>query len=182
MSRGKRRARGFTYIGLLALIALIGIFLAGAGQVTRMAVQRDHEADLLFAGREYRAAIGRYFGHYHHFPPTLAALLGPMAADAAAGAATDPAGDAAPGIAVFRAMRRAYRDPVTNSSEWTTIPAPDGGIMGIASASQLVPVKKAGFEDNEDDFEKAASYADWLFVYAIPSYATRRLTLPNRSR
>ena len=40
--------RGFTYIGLLIFIALLGIGLAMTGQIWHTSVQREKEAELLF--------------------------------------------------------------------------------------------------------------------------------------
>ncbi len=162
MRRGRGapgRDAGFTYIGVLALVVAVGIFLAAAGQVTRTAMIHEHEDELLAVGRLYRDAIGRYMQHYHHFPNTLAELTGPTADPSAAG---QPGAD---GPLVYRAMRRLYPDPMTHAVDWITIPAPDGSIMGIASRSNRVPLKVAGFEDDEEDFDKAETYQDWKFVY-----------------
>ena len=64
MPRGERARRsegGFTYLGLLFLVALIGLMLAAAGEVAATAAQRERETQLLWVGHEYRAAIGRYW-------------------------------------------------------------------------------------------------------------------------
>ncbi|MBS0375955.1 MAG: type II secretion system protein [Proteobacteria bacterium] len=161
-SRPRRDARGFTYIGVLALIVLIGIFLAAAGQVTQTAMKHQREDDLLWAGRQYRDAIGRFAQHYRRFPRTLSELTGPGSSSADAAADNQPV-NADP--VMFRALRRLYRDPMTHAADWATIPAPDGSIMGVASLSTGVPLKVAGFDDGEEDFEKAETYADWKFVY-----------------
>ncbi len=58
---GSRSARGFTYLGLLAVVVLIGLLLAAAGEVASTAARREREAQLLWVGHEYRAAIGRYW-------------------------------------------------------------------------------------------------------------------------
>lgn len=173
MRRGRepaRRAAGFTYLGLLALIALIGILLAAAGEITRTAIQRDHEQELLWVGHQYRDAIGRFVAHNHRYPATLAELLGGTAAGTSDSTAAGGSGGPAVAAGVldsmgFRALRRLYRDPITNSTDWVRVPAPDGQIMGVASASTLEPLKHSGFDDADVDFDKAASYAEWRFVY-----------------
>src|SRR5512135_3192393 len=101
MPRGDRlrreRERGFTYIGLLALVVLIGILLAAAGEVASTAARREREAQLLWVGHEYRAAIGRYWAQRRAFPQALEDLLG-----------------SAPDAPVpVRYLRRLYRDPMT---------------------------------------------------------------------
>ena len=141
--------RGFTYIGLLALIALIGYFLAVAGQVVATSAQRERETELLFVGHEYRHAIGRFFRQNHRYPQTLDELVS--------------AGDAGPLPAHF--LRRPYPDPMTGSSDWTLVAAPGSGIMGIASTSTRAPLKQAGFDDEDIDFDAADSYTKWVFSY-----------------
>jgi len=144
------RQRGFTYLGMLVLIVLIGLMLAAAGQVARTAIQREREAELLFIGHQYRAAIARFVRQNHRYPTELAELV-----------QYDAAG---PAPAYY--VRRLYRDPMTGALDWLLIPAPGVGFMGVASSSKGVPLKRAGFDDNDLDFDQAETYSDWLFVYS----------------
>ncbi len=152
--RARREPRGFTYIGLLVLVALIGILLAAAGEVASTAAQREREAQLLWVGHQYRAAIARYWSQRRAYPRSLQDLLG-----AAPGTASDTA-------VPVRSMRRLYADPMTNAVDWALVPAPAGGIMGVASSSKRAPLKTAHFDDVDRDFDKAASYSDWQFTFA----------------
>lgn len=160
MRRGERRrrtARGFTYLGLLALVALIGLLLAAAGEVASTAAQREREAQLLWVGHEYRAAIGRYVRQRRGYPQTLQELLG-----------------AAPDAPVqLRYLRRLYPDPMTNAVDWVLIPAPRGGILGVASSSTRAPLKAGNFDDADKDFADAKSYGDWQFTFP-PGAAPRK--------
>jgi type II secretory pathway pseudopilin PulG len=140
--------RGFTYIGLLVLIALIGILLAAAGEVVSTAAQRDREAQLLWVGHEYRAAIARYVRHNRVYPHALADLLG----------------SAPDSPLLVRYLRQLYRDPMTNAVDWTLIEAPGGGVMGVASSSKRAPLKTARFDAADEEFEGATSYGDWQFT------------------
>jgi hypothetical protein len=45
------------------------------------------------------------------------------------------------------------------------VKAPDGGIMGVYSASEDKLLKTAGFGYFNRDFEGAAKYSDWKFLY-----------------
>ncbi len=148
-ARGAARQAGFTYVGLLVLVALIGIVLASVGQVTKTVMQRERETELLFIGREYRHAIARFFRQNHRFPLTLEELV------------TVETGGPTP----QHYLRRLYRDPMTHAVDWTLIPAPGQGIMGIASSSQRAPLKRAGFDVADESFEKAETYADWMFLF-----------------
>jgi type II secretory pathway pseudopilin PulG len=147
--RPRRGARGFTYIGLLVLIVLIGILLAGAGEVVATASQHEREAQLLWVGHEYRAAIGRFFRQKRAYPKELQDLLG-----------------TAPDSPLqVRYIRRLYPDPMTNSADWVLVPAPGGGFMGVASSSKRAPLKSANFDPADQDFETAKTIGDWQFTY-----------------
>ena len=152
MSRGERARRGaagFTYIGLLALILLIGVLLSAAGEVASTAAQRERETQLLWVGHEYRAAIGRYWSSRRSYPQTLQELLG-----------------AAPDAPVpIRYLRQLYPDPMTNAVDWVLLPAPNGGIMGVASSSKRAPLKTGNFDEVDRDFADAKAYSDWQFRF-----------------
>ena len=51
------RHAGFTYVGLLIAVAVLGVGLAAVGQVWSTAAAREKERELLFVGNQYRAAI-----------------------------------------------------------------------------------------------------------------------------
>ncbi len=155
------RARGFTYLGLLVLVALIGLLLAATGEVASTAARREREVQLLWVGHQYRAAIGRYWNQRRAYPQALEDLLG-----------TGP--DAPiPG----RWLRRLYPDPMTNAADWVLVPAPGGGgIMGVASRSTRAPLKTGGFDEADRDFADASTYGDWAFTF--PPRATLRRKQP----
>jgi type II secretory pathway pseudopilin PulG len=141
--------RGFTYLGVLALVVLLGLFLSAAGELASTAARRERETQLLWAGKQYRLAIGRYFNQRRGYPQTLDELLG-----------------AAPDSPLqVRYLRSLYPDPMTNRPDWTLLQAPGGGIMGVASSSKQAPLKTGHFDAPEKDFENAAAYSDWKFVY-----------------
>jgi type II secretory pathway pseudopilin PulG len=142
------REAGFTYIGLLILIALIGIALAAVGETASSIARHERERELLFIGHEYRNAIGRFYQKNRRYPFELAELLesntGPMPS---------------------HYLRRLYRDPMTGEADWTLVPAGAQGFMGVASRSTKEPLKKTGFDLADESFEQAATYADWSFAY-----------------
>jgi type II secretory pathway pseudopilin PulG len=155
--RARQSAAGFTYIGLLALIVLIGLMLAAAGEVAATAARRERETQLLSVGHEYRAAIGRYWSHKRAYPQTLKELLG--------GAPDDPL--------PVRYLRRLYPDPMTNAVDWVLVPAPNGGIMGVTSSSKRAPLKTGHFDEAEQDFANASDYSEWQFTF-VPGAVRRR--------
>jgi len=147
--RGRRSARGFTYLGLLLLVALIGLLLAAAGEVAATSARRERETQLLWVGHEYRAAIGRYWNHNRKYPQALEELIG-----------------SAPDSPIqVRYLRRLYPDPMTNAVDWVLVPAANGGIMGVASSSKGAPLKTGHFDDADQAFADAAAYSDWQFIF-----------------
>ncbi len=156
--RSRRGQGGFTYLGLLVLVALIGVLLAAAGEVASTAARREREAELLWVGHEYRAAIGRYVRLRRAYPQALEDLLG-----------------SAPDAPLqVHYIRQLYRDPMTNAVDWVLVPAPGGvGFMGVRSSSTRAPIKTGNFDEEDKGFADAKGYGDWLFVFQ-PGVRRRR--------
>ena len=132
------------------VIAILGITLSTVGVVWSTQAKREKEVQLLWVGQQYRLGIARYRARDGQFPPTLADLVDDK---------RDPV--------ARRYLRQRYPDPMTGSADWQLIPAPDGGILGVASRSQEKPVKVAGFSIEDAAFEKSECYCDWKFVYSL---------------
>lgn len=151
----RRSEGGFGYLGLLFAVAIIGITLATVGVVWSTEIRRDKEADLLFAGDQIRAAIASYYKNGGSYPATLDDLV------------TDKRWPVP-----RRHLRRLFYDPMTASKDWQLILSTDGNIMGVASSSQLKPIKQANFSADDGAFEKTECYCDWQFVYQ-PRFRSR---------
>lgn len=146
--------RGFTYLGLLFLVALLGVVLAAAGETWRVASQRDKEAELLFVGSQFRDAIRQYVARNAAtggYPRSLDDLL------------RDPHQ-----IGMQRYLRKIYVDPVTGSREWGLVKTPQGGIMGVYSVSDRQPLKTRNFAPADREFTGKKKYSDWKFVFGAP--------------
>jgi type II secretory pathway pseudopilin PulG len=153
---------GFTYLGLLAVVVIMGIFLTAAARVWSFTEQRERETQLLYVGDQYRMAISRYFAAGHHYPASLQDLL----LDARTPVPR-------------RYLRQLYLDPMTGDADWELIPDPTKvGIMGVASKSKLVPIKRAGFSDIDVGFAASECYCAWRFIYNPPSM-THRYSAPG---
>ena len=146
-----QRERGFTYIGVLVLVALMGIALASAGQVWHTALKREKERELLFIGQEFRLALHRYAKHTpakeRRAPMSLEELL------------QDPRHPD-----IRRYLRKIYVDPMTGGTEWGLVKGPAGEIQGVHSLSTDEPLKKANFALADRRFEGATKYSDWVFM------------------
>ena len=147
---------GFTYMGLLVVIFIMGAALAGTGVVFHQQARREKEKQLLFVGDQYRRAIGLYYaqtpGGAKQYPKSINDLLGDNRY-----------------VVPRRYLRRVYRDPMTNSIDWGLVNAADGGISGVFSLSEKAPIKSANFATKYESFQSAAQYAEWKFVYSPPS-------------
>jgi len=146
--------KGFAYVALLIVLAGLALGALRVAESTRVARQREAEQQLLFAGRQYRAAIARYTaraaGPLRGPPRTLSDLLKDERVPV-------PEND----------LRRLYPDPMTGRADWELLRDAKGGIVGVRSRSRKVPLQTAGFHAEEADFARAKTYADWVFAPAM---------------
>jgi type II secretory pathway pseudopilin PulG len=146
------RSTGFTYIGILIAVALLGVTLAALGSAWSLQARRAKEQELLHVGQAYRKAIASYYrkgpAGVHQYPRSIDELL------------NDPRG---PGLQ--RHLRKAYADPMTGRADWRLVKTPDGFILGVASQSMLQPLKRSNFGVWEASFEDAHCLCDWEFSF-----------------
>jgi type II secretory pathway pseudopilin PulG len=147
-----RLQSGFTYIGLLILIAIMGVTLAGIGTVWRTTQQRFKENQLLFVGNQFSKAITAYYfntpGGVPQFPKTLEDLLKDKRYPN-----------------TVRYLRKIYADPITGSTKWGLIKGPDGNIVGVYSLSAMAPIKTANFARGNEGFVNKKRYYEWQFGF-----------------
>jgi len=160
------RQRGFTYLGLLVLIAVMGWMLAATGEVWSTVQQRQREQELLFVGNQYREAIRQYYERSpaaaKRYPATLEDLL---------------LDKRYPNVQ--RYLRKLYPDPMTGIPQWGLLRAPDGGIAGVYSLGGGVPFKTDQFEQRDAAFRNARSYARWQFSYQVVGGAAPQADATN---
>lgn len=149
-SRNGKANRGFTYLGVLLLIAVSSVALAATGTLWTSAAQRDRERQLLWVGGQYAQALRSYYRAspgLAQYPQALADLLQDNRFPQAR-----------------RHIRRLYPDPITNSQEWGLLRGLDGRITGVHSRSDDTPFKRSGFSTEWSGFEGLEHYSDWQFV------------------
>lgn len=143
--------RGAALLMVLVAMVILGLTAGIAGQSWRSVVQRAKEDELLWRGQQYRSAIESYFqtrqGVRNMFPRKLQDLVSDNRFP-------EPA----------RHLRRLYDDPMTGE-EWAIIKAPDGGIAGVRSTSNLRPFRQEGFPEGLESLANGDRYRDWEFVY-----------------
>lgn len=146
------RQRGIAYFWALLMVLFITLGLGKLLENVARSNQRAREAELLHTGNLYRDAIRQYRQSTpigaRPYPEKLDDLL------------RDPRYPV-----IRRYLRRLYPDPITGKS-FIPIPAPDGGVMGVRSASSRKPVKLAGFKAGQAAFAAAQSYQQWEFSFA----------------
>ena len=147
--------RGYTYLMVLFMIAIMGVMLAAGAQVWHQAAQRERERELLFIGNQFRQAIGQYYlrspGSVKNYPNALDDLLKDGRQ-----------------LATQRYLRKIYRDPITGEAEWGLVQVAGSGITGVYSLSQEEPLKSSNFRLADAALDGAAKYSDWKFVYTSP--------------
>jgi len=148
------KARGFTFIELLIVVAIMALLASVAMPLAEVTLQRNREQDLRRSLREIREAIDAYKlaadeGRIERqadksgYPPTLAAL------------AIGVADKRTPGQTIYF-LRRVPRDPLTEGGEW-----------GLRSYASSPSAPQAGddvydvYSRSEDAGLNGVPYKDW---------------------
>lgn len=156
------KQHGFTYLGLLFAVVIMGLMLTVVARVWRTTVQREREAQLLWIGHAYRMAISSYYAFGHRYPATLQDLV------------TDERFPEP-----RHHLRRLYPDPMTGKADWALLLTPNqSGIQGVASTSQEAPIKRDGFDSVDLAFKDAECYCRWKFLYIANRWGTG-ISLPG---
>jgi type II secretory pathway pseudopilin PulG len=113
-----RRQEGFTYLGLLLAIALVGLGLTAASEVWVTVARRQRLDQLEFVGQQFVQAIGSYYesspGGVKKFPKSLDDLLEDRRYPF-----------------VRRHLRQAYINPFTGRTDWDLVAGPGEGFLGV---------------------------------------------------
>lgn len=144
--------KGFALLAVLTMVIILGISLGAAGLSWRIVMKREREKELLFRGTQIRDAITRWYSlkSVEQAAMPLRDLKDLL---------EDPRTPK-----TVRYLRRLYTDPMTNK-DWELIIDPAKGIQGVASTSQEMPLKTAGFPEDLQDFTGKGRYSEWRFVY-----------------
>ena len=154
------RQRGFTYLGLIILVAILGLVGAAGLKMGSLLQRQAVEQELLDIGAQFADALQSYAGAtpagQPQQPPNLAALL------------RDPRFPQ-----VRRHLRKLYVDPITGRAEWGLLYQPGtNGIIGVHSLSKAVPLKIGNFDVRFAGFEGKAHFSEWHFMVDAQVQAT----------
>jgi type II secretory pathway pseudopilin PulG len=147
----RSRQRGFTYVAVLAVLALLGIALAAVGTRWADRVQREREQELLRVGQLYAQAILAYYrgspGSDKKWPKTIEDLeLDPRM------------------LGTVRYLRAAYSDPMMPGKPFALVREADDTIHGVYSTSTATPFRQGTLELGAVVLSPAQRYSDWQFT------------------
>ena len=147
---GRIEQGGFAYVLLLIAVALVGAVTAASLQTGASISRRAAESALLVVGSEFEAALQSYAQATPAGQARRPAELGDLLRD-----------PRYPGVK--RHLRRIWPDPLSGKSEWGLVRDRAGGIIGIHSLSDGIPIKRSGFPASRSHFEEASRYSEWVF-------------------
>lgn len=118
------RQGGFTYLGVLLAIALLGLGMTAASEVWVTTARRQRLEQLEWVGQQYVQAIGSYYesspGRVKAYPKTLQDLLEDRR------------------FAFSRRhLRQVYVNPFSGAPDWELMRALDGGVRGVRATISL---------------------------------------------
>lgn len=157
MQRPAHRQHGFTYLGLIILVAILGLVGAAGLKMGSLLQRQAAEQELLDIGAQFSEALYSYAAAtppgQPQQPPSLAALL------------RDPRTPQ-----LRRHLRKLFVDPITGRAEWGLLYQPgSNGIIGVHSLSQAAPLKVGNFDARFAGFEGKAHLSEWQFMMLAQS-------------
>ncbi len=130
--RRTRREDGWTLIEMLVVLSLIMILTSVAMTQYRNSVQAAKEGALRSNLYQMRDAIDQYYADKNKYPEALETLVSE------------------------RYMRSIPKDPITNTTDWQTIPA-DAEPGSTSSTTGIYEVKSS----SQDSALDGSHYSDW---------------------
>lgn len=149
-----RAQQGFTYLGLVILLAILGLVAAAGLKMGTLLQRAAAEEELLEIGAQFSEALRSYAAATPQGkpqqPPSLQELL------------KDPR---------FpnprRHLRKIFVDPVTGKAEWGIVWLGDKiGVVGVYSLSEARPLKVANFDIRFQNMENKERISEWKFGIA----------------
>jgi len=148
-----RAAGGFTYVGLIILVAMIGLVAATTVRVGVTLQRAQAERDLLHIGEQFSNALKSYADATPAGQPRQPATLKELLKD-----------PRFPGIR--RHLRKIFVDPMTGKAEWGILYLADNkGVLGIYSLSAAKPIKISNFPARFQAFNGKQKISEWVFTF-----------------
>jgi type II secretory pathway pseudopilin PulG len=165
---GAPRERGFTYLGLIILLAIMALVAAAGLKMGTLLQRAAAEEELLEIGAQFSEALRSYAAATPPGKPTQPPTLQDLLKDPRF---PNPR----------RHLRKIFVDPVTGKAEWGVIWLGDKiGVLGVYSLSEARPLKVANFDIRFLNMENREKISDWKFLMAGGEGAlTPQMTAPN---
>ena len=152
MPSGRHSQGGFTYLGLIVFVFIIGLVGAATLKVEALLRRAQLERELLETGAQFSAALDSYAAATPRGQPRAPLSLDELLRDKRF---PNPR----------RHLRKVFIDPVTGKAEWGLVRAGEAGpILGVHSLSQATPLKQANFDLRFSGFENRGHLAEWKFM------------------
>ncbi len=158
MRASRWQQRGVVLMGLMVLLAIGSVALATFTESAAVARQRAKEDELLWIGRQYRAALESYYrstpGPIKHMPVSLEELVRDNRFP-------QP----------VRHLRKLYADPIAPDAPWGLMRR-GAQIIGIYSQAEGAPFRRTRLGPGLESLEGADHYSDWRFMFiprALPA-------------
>ncbi|WP_229509287.1 type II secretion system protein [Massilia sp. CCM 8734] len=167
----RQRAHGFTYLGLIILVTIIGLVGAASLKVGSLMQRAAAEEELLAIGAAFSDALRSYAAAtppgQPQQPPTLQELL------------KDPR---FPGTR--RHLRKIFVDPITGKAEWGVMYVGDKqGVLGVYSLSDAPPLKVGNFDARFLNMENKSKLSEWKFTLSSQTMAPQEpMTVPGQNQ
>lgn len=151
-----RRQLGFTYLGLIILVTVLGMVGAATLKIDALLRRAAAEQELLFVGAAFADALTSYAAATPQGMPTQPPNLQALLKD-----------DRSP--ALRRHLRKVFIDPMTGSTDWGIVWLGEHqGILAVYSKSPARPLKVANFDSRFRGFDGSLHISDWRFVANAP--------------
>ncbi|GAB3471983.1 hypothetical protein GCM10027321_44470 [Massilia terrae] len=149
-----RREDGFTYLGLLVLVTVVGLVGALTLKADALLRRAAAEEELLATGAAFSAALQSYAAVTPRGQPTQPPALDDLLRD-----------PRFPGVR--RHLRKIFIDPMTGKAQWGIVYANgEKGVVAVYSLSDARPLKIGNFDARFAGFEKKEHVSDWKFTAA----------------
>lgn len=146
--------RGYTFVAVLALLALCMLGLSIAGPIWSHQVRREREQELLRIGQLYAQAIAAYYqsspGTLKQYPERLDQLLADKRF-----------------VGTRRHLRALYPDPINPDQGWGLVLDAQQRVRGVYSKSAEAPIAAAPQSLAGTSLTTASRYEDWKFIAKV---------------
>ncbi|MET0383531.1 MAG: type II secretion system protein [Burkholderiaceae bacterium] len=150
------KARGFTFVALLAAVAVITLGLSVTAPTWADKARRERERELMRIGELYAHALADYREGSPGGLKTWPRSLDELALDKRF-------------FGVRRHLRRLYPDPLDPARPWGLVRDLDGGIVGVYSQSTDRPAADGPVVLGDLVLAPARRYCDWKFSPKDPT-------------